>query len=532
MIEAILRAQLLSMRFGGIRRSGAIFSVVTGAVFYGLWASLAFGAMRYFAAPENAPLFTPVLSGGLLFVVVYWQFAPVLSASFGASLDLRKLLVYPVPRGTLFTVEVLLRILTCGEMLILLAGAMLGLLRNPLYGLAWSPFILSGALIFAAANVLFSTGARYLLEHLFRRARMKEALTLLIIAVSVTPQILLFANVKKAALLRFAPSQLIWPWAAAARLMLHDRLAFSIPVALAWLGIAWGFGRWQFESALRFDAAGQKKNEAESRFGGLAESLFRIPSRFLPDPVAALVEKELRTLVRISRFRIAYFMSCFLGTIVLYFPATMRPHRGGDSFFLENALPFIALYGLLMLGQISYWNSFGFDRSATQGYFSWPIRFRDVLVAKNIAVALLLVPQIVIIAVVAVAARMPFSFERLIETFVVIAIASLYWFSMGNICSVRLPRAMDPERMNQMSNKLQALTILAAPLLLLPLALAYWSRAVFENEYIFAALLMLAAAIGAILYRLGLDSAVAAAQRTRESMLMQLARSDAPLSVT
>ena len=91
MIAAILRAQLLSMRFGGIRRAGAVFSVVTGAVFYGLWTVLGLAIVLFFAAPENARLFTASLSSGLLFAAGYWQLAPVLSASFGASLDLRKL---------------------------------------------------------------------------------------------------------------------------------------------------------------------------------------------------------------------------------------------------------------------------------------------------------------------------------------------------------------------------------------------------------------------------------------------------------
>ena len=79
----------------------------------------------------------------------------------------------------------------------------------------------------------------------------------------------------------------------------------------------------------------------------------------------------------------------------------------------------MALYGLLMLGPITYWNAFGFDRSAAQGYFSWPIRFRDALIAKNIAVAFLLVPQIVAIAVVGRVARLPASPGKFLETVVV-----------------------------------------------------------------------------------------------------------------
>ncbi len=119
---------------------------------------------------------------------------------------------------------------------------------------------------------------------------------------------------------------------------------------------------------------------------------------------------------------------------------------------------------------------------------------------------------------------------QLIETLFVIPIAALYWFAVGNISSVRMPRAMDPEKMNQMSNKLQALTIWSAPLLLLPIGLAYWARAVLENDWVFAALLAVSALGGAALDWVGLDSAVRAALATRERMLLELSRSEGPLS--
>ena len=91
---------------------------------------------------------------------------------------------------------------------------------------------------------------------------------------------------------------------------------------------------------------------------------------------------------------------------------------------------------------------------------------------------------------------------------------------------------MDPEKMNQMANKMQALSIWAAPFLLLPIGLAYWARAVFENEAVFGAVLLIAAILGGVFYKVGLDSAVETAVRSRESMLMQLSRSDGPLSMT
>jgi ABC-2 type transport system permease protein len=224
-----------------------------------------------------------------------------------------------------------------------------------------------------------------------------------------------------------------------------------------------------------------------------------------------------------------YAMSCFFG-ITFFLPALRR--SGLDSFFLQNALTLIALYGLLMLGPISYWNAFGFDRSAVQGYFSWPVKFRSVLVAKNITVALLIVPQILVVAAVAKAVHIPLSPGKFLEALIVILIASLYWFAMGNICSVRIPRAMDPAKMNQMANKIQALSIWAAPVLLLPIVLAYWARAVFDSEFVFGGILAIAAVLGVVFYMVGLDSAAGSAVKGREPMLMQLSRADGPLSIT
>ena len=356
MISAILRAQLLSMRLrvgwtgNATRRSGAIFSAITGLIFYGFWTFLALGAVSFFADPANVPNFLPVLSTGLLFVMMYWQIAPVISAGFGASLELRKLLVYPIPHGKLFTVEVLLRLTNCGEMLIVVAGAATGLVRNPLFGARDGILVIFGALLFAATNILLSAGSRHLLERLFLRTRLKEVMVLLLVAVGLLPQVLLFMNVRKAELVRLAPAQLLWPWAAMARVMLHERIALSASLSLFYLALAYRFGRSQFERSIRYDPAPRPVSPAilsPARPASLAERLFRLPSRFLPDPLAALVEKELRTFARIPRFRMVYAMSCIFG-IVLYLPTLRNPRP--QSFFIQNALPFMALYGLFDAG--------------------------------------------------------------------------------------------------------------------------------------------------------------------------------------
>jgi ABC-2 type transport system permease protein len=272
-----------------------------------------------------------------------------------------------------------------------------------------------------------------------------------------------------------------------------------------------------------------KRREKESSPDSLSERLFRLPSVLFRDPLGALVEKELRTLCRISRFRMSYAMSCFFGVIV--FTPSLRGRHAGVS-FSQYALPLMAVYGLMMLGPITFWNSFGFDRSAAQGYFSWPVKFRDALIAKNITVMALLAPQVLLVSLIAHLLGIPSSPAKIFETFVVMAIAALFWFGLGNIFSVRAPRAMNPDKMNQMANKLQSLTIFAAPFVLLPIVLAYWARAVFSNELVFAGILAIAGILGAIFYGVGLDSADRAAHARRESFVMELSRSDGPISTT
>ncbi|HVW09769.1 MAG TPA: hypothetical protein VHC90_14370 [Bryobacteraceae bacterium] len=505
-----------------------MFSVITTLLFYSMFAFFGFSMVLVFSSPDLVGRFLQIISGTLLLMTVYWQVGPVITASFGASIDLRKLMAYPIPRRQLFLVEVLLRAMTSFDMCLVLAGITIGLLRNPLFGWRAAPCVVGGAAAFVVMNVLFSAGVKSWMERFFVRARFKEVFFLIVMLLLISPQLFFLTNTKASGLLRLVPSQVFWPWAAMGAVMLRQNVAAGALMGAAWIAAALFFSRWQFARMLAFDGMVSARREKQASPDSLTERIFRLPSRFLPDPLAALVEKELRTLTRISRFRMAYGMSCFFG-VLLVMPSIRRGNRHG---FLEYALPVMAVYGLLMLGQITYWNSLGFDRSAAQGYFCWPVRFRDALIAKNLTVMVMLIPQIVLIILVAHAFHVPSSAGKIVEAFVVVGIAALFWFGLGNISSVRMPRAMNPDKMNQMSNKLQALTILAAPVVLLPVVLAYWARAVFESEIVFAGIMAIAAILGGIFYWVALDSAVHTAIARRESLLQELSRADGPISTS
>ncbi|MDQ6705259.1 MAG: hypothetical protein M3Z85_04745 [Acidobacteriota bacterium] len=536
MISAIFRAQLLSMRSFRLRSrmGGSIFSALTGLIFYGFWAVLAFGAEAFFANADNRELFPLVLSTGLMIVFFYWQLAPIATASMGSSLDLRKLLVYPIPHEKLFLVELLLRFTTCAEMLIVLAGVFIGLLRDPAYGGAAAlPRLIFPMLLFIAFNVLLSAGSRNLLERLLLHKRLREFVVLLMVLAGAVPQLLLVSGVRRNTVERFLPVSAIWPWAALSNLLLGAAITQPIVILLICVVAAYVFSRWQFQKSLRADHHASSTGHPAEIVGtrpSLIERLYRLPSALLPDPIAALVEKEIRSLSRTPRFRLVFIMGFSFGLIV-WLPTTLRHRTSTPGFMSENFLTVVSIYALILLGQVSYWNAFGFDRSAAQVYFSLPVPFSKALAGKNIAAAVFICIEVFFVVLVTLIFRIHLVPMKIVEAMAVSLTAGLYLLSVGNLSSVHFPRPMTPEKVTQggAARSLNALVFLFFPVALAPIGLAYWARHVFDSQWIFFGLLALAALVGGVIYWISMESAVSHAQSNREKILMELSRGDGPL---
>lgn len=551
MIRAILRAQWLSMRTlrVGTRVRGAIFSIITGLMFYGFWAFLAFVADAFFANPDNQDLFRLAVPMSLLVVMLYWQVAPVVSASLGASLDLKKLIVYPIPRERLFAVEILLRITTCMEMLLVMIGILSGLLRNPVTG-KWpaAPRLFAGALMFIAINLLLSAGMRSLLERLLLRRRLREVLMLAVVFAGVTPQLLIAFRVTGNTLTNRLPIAVFWPWGAAGNLFLNTQLLPATAIVLCYLALAYVFSRRQFEKSIRADAGPGSADRGADRLANRpgvpanpaspwSDTLIRLPSRIFSDPLGAAIEKELRTLIRAPRFRLVYIMGFSFG-LAVWLPMALRHAPGHDSahesITRTHFLTYVSVYALVLLGQVTFWNAFGFDRTATQAWYALPIPFARVFQAKNLTALIIVMSELALVVGIALALPVPHPPARIAEALAVTLISAIYLIAFGNLISVRLPRAMDPERVTQggSARSMNAVAFFLFPVALAPIGLAFWARYVFSSEAVFFALLGLAAAVGVVVYWVALDSAVKTALQRKESILDELGRSDGPLSTS
>lgn len=530
MIAAILRAQFVIMRrtFG----KSAALSLIGGVLWYGLW-TIAAAATLFFTASASPGDLNRMLVLVFAGVCLYWQVIPVVSASMGSALDLRKLLAYPIPHPRLFVVEILLRLTSGCEMLLVLAGAGAGLQLNRAGrgGLA----VPAALAVFALFNVLLASGVRSLLERLLMRRNVREVLVVLTAALWVIPRFLAQTGFHSTFFDRalHAAMAVALPWSAAAHAAVGElRLAPWLSLAV-WTSAAAWFGRAQFERSLRYDAAASQAlpREAPVREAWAAR-FFRVPALLLGDPLAAIVEKELRTLFRAPAFRSLFLMGFTFG-ILVWLPVAIGRSAGANSgsFLSQHFLTIVSTYALTLLGQVTYWNCFAFDRSAAAFWLVSPQPPAAVLMGKNIASLVPVYLEIAILTVISLVLRLVPGWEAVLEAFAVVAICSLYMLAMGNVTSVEYPRGINPERVGRGggSGRFQTLVLVFYPLAILPVALAYLARYAFGSDRAFAVALALAAVVGAIVYKLALDSASSTMSRRRETLLRTLSIGEGPV---
>ncbi|HSW49285.1 MAG TPA: hypothetical protein VLH09_03875 [Bryobacteraceae bacterium] len=529
-IRAILWAQRRSflhhLRGGG--RAGAILSGLVLTGWYGGWL-LAAAMVAWFVSRDGGGQFLSLmLPRGLLFLTLYWQAAPLLLASQGASLDLKRLLAYPIPAGQLFGIEVLLRISTGAELLLVVVGVGTGLFLNAAVNAETTA---AGLAFFVLFNLLLAAGLKYQMDRWMARRRLRELLALALVLVAALPQLLTTLGVP--ARLRGVLDALWgpwWPWSAAASLALGRPSAAAWLVCLFWVAAAWLYGRGQFRRGLEFESSAEAAGgRPASRFRPRLDSIYRLPSRFLSDPLAAVVEKEIRSFVRSPRFRLLFVMGFTFG-VLIFLPLMLRARASGGD-VPSYHLPLLAGYALLLLADATCWNIFGTDRQAAQLYFLQPAAVWVTVVGKNLAAGAFVLLEITGVVLVWTLLRLPVNPGRIAEAYLAPVILFLYMMAAGNLTSIYYPRAVSPGKATGAGSPatIRILLLLMLPVLSIPVLLAYAARYVWRSEAVFYLVLAASALAGAVLYRYGLVTASSKAEERKERFLAALSASGGPV---
>lgn len=517
MVNFYSRGNLAALAFTLIGSMGWYAMVILGAVAAGV---LAAGAHRLPWLEAAAPQL-------LLFAFIFWQVVPIFLTSTGVGLDLKRLIVYPISHRELFGLEVILRFSTGLEMVVILAAVGIGLLLNPRVPW-WGPLAF---LPWLAFNLFLSAGLRDLLSRMLARRGIREVAALGLVLLAALPQLLLLSGIPEPIRRGFDRlASLAWPWQLTARLAFGHLTPASLAALLAWTAGAGLFGWWQFQRGLRFDAeAARASSSAAIPQGHWRERLYRLPSALLSDPLAAIVEKELRFLSRAPRFRLVFIMGFSFG-LLIWLPLAFDGFAPGV--LASNYLTFVTVYALMLLGEVTIWNAFGFDRSAVQAYLVAPVSLSQVLIAKNIAAVLFVLLEVTAVALVCGLLRMPLNVARLAESYAVTLVFTVLLLAVGNLSSVYYPRPVNPAQSwrSASAGRVQALLLILYPLLSLPIGLAYLARYALDSQPAFYAVLGVAAVFAAVFYWVSLDSAMTAVAVRKERIVQALSEGDGPVT--
>ncbi len=245
----------------------------------------------------------------------------------------------------------------------------------------------------------------------------------------------------------------------------------------------------------------------------------------LSPPVAAVVRKEFRYLTRNGFAYLTLLMPPLLIMVFSMNSAGWHLTAGGRGVSAEIFFPGMMAYLILILMAPAY-NSFAYEGRGIQTYFTAPLRFRDVLLGKNLMLLSVLSVEIALsLAMLAWRVGWP-SAHMLVATCAAIIFTIVGQLTVANWSSITFPRKMEFGQMRgQRQSGMAVLVAFASQILMggisaVILFTGNWTG----NPWLpaDAFVLLAAAAVGG--YFASLDALTHLAEKKKEGLIEALCR--------
>ena len=390
----------------------------------------------------------------LWLVFLFWQVVPLFALATTVQFNFANLLRFPLRFSTFFILSLIYGLaepIALVSMFWLLSIAAGVVIARPQVT-AW---IAPAVVLFAAANLALSRVAFAWLERWLAQRRTREVLVVVLLVGMMSVQLAgPMANRwgKGAALLarRVEPAAGVLPPGLAAGAIVdavHRRpsgvLSSTAVIAAYVLGLT-GL----LVIRLRAQYRGEELGESQAPTAALLRQTGRVAKRGwafggLPSPVAAIVEKELRYLSRSGPMllglltpvvMVVYFSFSFGGS-----HARLSLMRGQGPNFM---LPLGTAFALLVLTNLIY-NSLGFEGPGVQLLLVAPVRFRDVMLAKNLAHTLVSLVETGLVWIGVSVLLGPPGFQVAAGTLAALLFALPMNFAAGDVLSLYFPRRLE-----------------------------------------------------------------------------------------
>ena len=428
-----------------------------GLIFTGVFASVlvvglsfAFYAGAYAFISQGRLEWMALLFWGIF---LFWQLFPVFVAGFGANFEFRTLLRFPLSLHAFYVIGLAYgfadfsSLASVSWLLAMTAGATVA-----------KPGVLPAMLLIVAIFMLLNVTIERLigswLERLLARRRTRELFLGLFVLSMVSlnflsPLMQRYGASVRLAFLGLLPYVAWFPPSLAGRALAAvirlEPAGFLLSAALLLVYLV------LFSALLWRRFAAQYRGEELSETAAPARAPVRPamakddgPDRLslLSPQVAAIVRKEFRYLTRNG---LAYFTLLMPPLLILIFSMNFsrrHPTVGGKGVSAEMFFPGMMAYLILILMAPAY-NSFAYEGRGIQAYFTAPVRFRDVLLGKNLMLVSILSLEIALsLAMLTWRVGLP-SAHMLVATCAAIIFTVVGQLTIANWSSITFPRRME-----------------------------------------------------------------------------------------
>lgn len=387
-------------------------------------------------------------------VFFFWQVFPVMATAFTNNPDSSELLRFPVAYRSYFLIRLAYGFFDPASALgcVFLFGIFLGTsFASPLLA-PWAALVL---LTFALFNLVLMQMIFAWIERWLAQRRTREILGLLFILTMLSFQMIgpvmqRFSNgqhpeLRHAFEVGTQVQGVLPPGLAADAVAQATHGKFFVGItSLLLLGTMTLAAGTLLHLRIRAQFLGENLSEAAARpavrqVQGLQVG-WNLPG-FSPS-VAAVFEKEMRYLARSGPMLLTLIMPIFMLVIFRFGAMNSLRHNSGFGRTPDMALPGAAAYALLVLTNLVY-NSFGGDGGGMQFFYASPVRFRDIILGKNLTHLAILVFNS---ALALIAVTYLYGAPHLTVTVATAAgllFAAPLNFTAGNLLSIYSPKKRD-----------------------------------------------------------------------------------------
>ncbi len=501
----------------------------------GLGGAFGMGVAAFSFVSEGKPELLTLL---LWPVFLFWQVFPIMATAFTNNPDSSELLRFPLNYGSYFLVRLGYGAFDPATALGSLwsLGILMGIgVARPRL-LPWSLLVL---LVFAVFNLLFMQMIFAWAERWLAQRRTREIIGILFFLLLLSVQLIgplagYFEKrpqpeVRRRVLL-VTPVQRVLPPGLAADAM--AQVAFSrfqsglgslallcaFVLAIGYLLHLRLWAQYRGESLSESAAAVILPKDRRLQLG------WNLPG--LASPVAAVFEKEIRYLLRSGPMLLTLIMPIFMLVIFRFGPMNADRFSGSiPGYAPDVAFPTAAGFALLTLSNLVY-NNFGGDGGGIQFFYACPVRFRDIVLGKNLTHAAILVVETTgaWIAVLWLYGRP--SLGITVATLAGLLFAAPVNFSVGNLLSINSPKKLDYSTFGrQRASQMTVLISFGVQIVVVVVgAGAFGVARHYGNFWIATLILLILAGISLTVYRVVLSRMDRVAQARQETLVAELCR--------